>query len=74
MEYTIKKGETLPEFEKAAYNLKTGEVSSVISTEKGYYLIKCISDYMADESATNKADLLEQEKRKSYSRKSTIHS
>lgn len=62
IEYTIKKGETLPEFEDAAYALKTDEFSGVISTEKGYYIIKCISDYLPDESAANKKALLQEEK------------
>lgn len=61
IEYLIKKGETLPEFEEAAFKLKTDEISGVISTEKGFYIIKCISDYMPDESAANKKALLSAE-------------
>ncbi len=36
-------GETDKEFEKAAYMLESGEISSVIETENGYYIIKCIN-------------------------------
>ncbi|MBI5182536.1 MAG: peptidylprolyl isomerase [Nitrospirae bacterium] len=36
----IKKGQMLPEFEKTALSLKNGEVSDIIKTPSGYYLIK----------------------------------
>lgn len=62
VEYTIKKGTTYPEFEEAAYQLKSGETSDVISTENGFYIIKCISDYLMFESEKNKTELLKREK------------
>ncbi len=62
IEYEIKKGETIEDFEEEAYDLKAGEMSRVVETEKGYYIIKCISDYMVYESSANKTELLEKEK------------
>lgn len=36
----IRKGQTVPEFEKALLNLKVGEVSEPVATQFGYHLIK----------------------------------
>ncbi len=36
----VEKGKMVPEFEKAVYRLKEGEISGVVETEYGYHLIK----------------------------------
>lgn len=41
---TIEYGEAEPEIEKAAYALKTGEISSVIPTSKGFLILQRVSD------------------------------
>jgi len=38
---TIDRGTMMPEFENAAFNLKTGEVSKVVETANGFHIIKC---------------------------------
>ncbi len=39
-EYKFGRGEMMPEFEKAAFALKTNEVSEVVTTPYGYHVIK----------------------------------
>lgn len=62
VEYQFGKGDMIEEFEKAAYSLKADEVSEVIDTDDGYYVIKCISDYMEDETGKRKEEMVQQAK------------
>ncbi len=39
-EYKFGRGEMMPEFEKAAFGLKTNEVSEIVTTTFGYHIIK----------------------------------
>jgi parvulin-like peptidyl-prolyl isomerase len=41
--YTIARGQTLPEFEAAAFSLNTNEISDVVTTASGYHLIKLLA-------------------------------
>ncbi|MCM1175692.1 MAG: peptidylprolyl isomerase [Blautia sp.] len=56
------KGETDPAFEKAAFNLGTGEISDIVETEEGYHIIKCISTFDREETDSNKVKIVEQRK------------
>ncbi len=38
------RGEYNKEFENAAFELVSGEVSNIVETEYGYYIIKCVND------------------------------
>jgi parvulin-like peptidyl-prolyl isomerase len=40
--YTIARGQTLPEFEAAAFSLNTNQISDVVTTTSGYHLIKAL--------------------------------
>ena len=41
-EYTIARGQTFPEFEAAAFSLKTNQISDVVTTASGYHIIKLL--------------------------------
>lgn len=58
VEYVFGKGEMVEEFEKTAFSLKDDEISKVVVTDDGYYIIKCIEDYMIEETQSNKERIL----------------
>lgn len=62
VEYQFGRGDMIEEFENAAYSLKADEVSEVIETGDGYYVIKCISDYMENETNQRKEKMVQQAK------------
>jgi parvulin-like peptidyl-prolyl isomerase len=40
---TVSKGQTVPEFDKTAFSLKTGQLSKPIHTQYGYHIIQALS-------------------------------
>lgn len=61
-------GEKDAAYEQAAFNLATGEVSSVVQTADGYYILKCTSTFDKDETAANKEKILEKRKNSAFSK------
>ncbi len=53
------KGEKDQAFEDAAFNLETDEISDIVETSDGYYLIKCISTFNRTETDANKVKIVE---------------
>ena len=51
------RGEMVDDFERAAYNLKVGEISEPVATDDGYYFIYCVSDYLKDETNIKKVEM-----------------
>ncbi|MBQ4068226.1 MAG: peptidylprolyl isomerase [Lachnospiraceae bacterium] len=66
VEYVFGKGEMVEEFEEAAYLLKDDQISKLVTTDTGYYIIKCIEDYMIEETQANKESIIAQEKDKGF--------
>jgi len=46
-EYTIARGQTLPEFEAVAFSLNTNQISDVVTTASGYHIIKLLENMPA---------------------------
>jgi parvulin-like peptidyl-prolyl isomerase len=40
---TVSKGQTVPEFDKTAFSLKTGQISQPVHTQYGYHIIQALS-------------------------------
>ena len=66
IEYTFGKGEMLLEFENVAFGLKSDEVSEVVETPDGFFIIKCINDYLEDETQKNKEEMIQDAKNKAF--------
>lgn len=64
--WSFRKGEVDPAVEKAGFALSTGEVSQVIATEDGYYLLKCISTYDKEQTDANKEIIIQQRKNEAF--------
>lgn len=60
--YSFGMGEADKVYEEAAFQLETDEVSEVIETEDGYYIIKCVSTFNREETDANKLKIVEQRK------------
>lgn len=63
IEYTFGKNNT-PEaygtaFAQAAFGLRTGEISGIISTDYGWHIIKCVSDFNEDATIQVKENIIE---------------
>ena len=56
---TVRKGETVPPFDKAAFSLKKGELSQPIKTTYGWHIIEALSD-VKPPSTTPLKDVKEQ--------------
>lgn len=61
-ECELKRGEMEKQFEDAAYNLATGEMSDIVEAAGKYYIIKCISDNEKTKTEANKNTIIEAKK------------
>lgn len=64
--YSFGKGEMEKAFEEAAFNLGTEEISGVVETENGFYIIKCISTFDRKETDENKEKIVEKRKKEVF--------
>lgn len=65
---SVGKGEMDAAYEKAAFELGNDEISSIIETEEGYYILKCISTLNREETDANKEKVVEERKKEAFSR------
>lgn len=71
IEYTFGKGgapkDFSPVFEQACFNLKTGQISEIISTDYGWNIIYCVSDFNDDATIQVKESIIEQRRNDIFS-------
>jgi foldase protein PrsA len=64
IEYTFGRNEGPEEysdsFEQAAFTLRTGQVSDIISTDYGWHILYCVSDYDTDATIQRKEEIINQ--------------
>ncbi len=64
--YSFGKGEMDPSFEEAAFNLGTGEISSIVESEYGYHIIKCLNTFNQEQTDANKLKIMEERKQEVF--------
>lgn len=65
-EYEFGRGEMEQNFENAAFSLENGEISDIVESEKGFYIIKCLNSYEELKTEENKVELLKKYKNKAF--------
>jgi foldase protein PrsA len=72
MEYTFGRGQGPKDystaFEQAAFTLRTGQVSDIITTDYGWHILYCVSDYNEDATIQKKEAIIEQRRNEMFSK------
>jgi len=63
---SFRKGDVHAAIENAGFSLETEEVSDVIETQDGYYLLKCISTYDKEQTEANKQLIAQERKNEAF--------
>jgi len=63
---SVGKGEMDTAFEVAAFKLSNNELSDVIETEYGYYIVECISTFDREVTDENKLKIIEKRKQEAF--------
>lgn len=67
--HTYRRGEMPAEYDAVAFELGEGEISDVIYTSDGYYILKCISAYERKSTAENREAIINEAKMKAFEEK-----
>lgn len=59
---TFGRGVVEPEIEEVSFNLSTNQISDIVETADGFYILKCISNFEIEETQVNKITLLNMQK------------
>lgn len=64
--FLFRRGETDPAYEEAAFNLASEQISEVVETPDGYYIIRCDNMFDRDETDQNKLTILNQKRNEAF--------
>ena len=71
IEYTFGKGQGpkgySAAFEQAAFSLSTGQVSNIITTDYGWHIIYCVTDFNEDATIQVKENIIEERRNRMFS-------
>ena len=65
---SIRKGDRDAAYEDTAFELGNEEVSDVIETPEGYYILKCVSTLNREETDSNKVKIVEERRKEVFGR------
>ena len=66
-------GDVEEKYEEIAFELGQGEVSEIFETKDGFFLVKCISTFNAEETAKNKEKIRERYKEEAFKAEYTAY-
>lgn len=67
--HTYRRGEMPEAYDEVAFELEEGEISNVITTDDGYYIVKCVSTYERKATNENKEAIINEAKRNAFEEK-----
>lgn len=65
----IGRGDMVPEVEDKVFGLKDGECTDIIEADNGYYIVRCVEDYLRDKTDSNKEKILQKKKNDEFLKK-----
>lgn len=66
VEFTYFRGQIVEALEKAAFSLEDNEISELIETDSGLYIIKCINAYDIEATRQHKQDMARERKQRKF--------